>query len=79
MSKVQKEVLEGEVLTSKKSSTAGKFIGGATALALATASQAAVTAPDFTGPIADVGILLGAMLGFGAIVWGGRKLLGFIG
>lgn len=79
MSKVQKELLEGEVLTSKKSSTVGKFIGGATALALATASQAAVTAPDFTSNVADLAILLTAMVGFGAVVWGARKLLGFAG
>lgn len=55
-----------------------KIVVGASALVLATASQAAITAPDFTAPIADVAILLGAMLGFGAIVWGSRKLLGFI-
>jgi hypothetical protein len=51
---------------------------GAGASVLVTNASAAITAPDFSGPIADVGILLGAMIAFGAIVWGSRKLLGFI-
>lgn len=51
----------------------------ATGAVVTTAVQAApITAPDFSEPMANVGILLVAMLGFGAIVWGSRKLLGFI-
>lgn len=56
-----------------------KVVTGGTSLVLATASQAAVTAPTFTDNIADLGIILGAMIGFGATVWGARKLLGFAG
>ena len=52
-------------------------LGGA--VLATTQAQAALTAPDFTNNIADVGILLGAMIGFGAFVWGARKLLGFAG
>jgi len=52
---------------------------GVGAGALATNASAAISAPDFSGPIADVAILLGAMIAFGAVVWGGRKLLNFIG
>lgn len=57
-----------------------KVVASGTSLALATASQAAdLTPPDFAQNITDLGILLGAMIGFGAVVWGGRKLLGFAG
>ncbi|WP_294966959.1 hypothetical protein [Sulfurimonas sp.] len=48
-------------------------------VAVGTLAQAApITAPDFSDPIANVAILLGSMLGAGAVFWGGRKLLGFI-
>ena len=63
----------------KKHIANNKIALGASALLATTASQAAVTAPDFTTNITDVGILLGAMIGFGAFVWGARKLLGFTG
>lgn len=61
----------------KKSIVQNKVAVGASALIMTTASQAAVTAPDFTSNGADLAILLTAMVGFGAIVWGARKLLGF--
>lgn len=50
-------------------------VGGA--VLASTQAQAAITAPDFSSNLADVGILLTAMVGFGAFVWGARKLLGF--
>ena len=55
----------------------GKIAAAASAVILTTSAQAAITAPDFTSNISDVGILLTAMVGFGAFVWGARKLLGF--
>jgi hypothetical protein len=59
-----------------QSKVGATVLGGA--IVATQASAAPITAPDFTEPIANVAILLGSMLGFGAIVWGGRKLLGFI-
>ena len=56
-----------------------KVAVGAGVLLTSVASQAAVTAPDFTDSINDLGVVLGAAIGFSAVVWGGRKLLGFIG
>jgi hypothetical protein len=54
-------------------------IGSAT-VALGTAqAQAAITPPDFTSNITDLGILLIAMVGFGGLVWGARKLSNFAG
>ena len=61
----------------KKAIAQNKIVVGASALIVTTASQAAVTAPDFTTNITDLGVLLTAMVGFGAVVWGARKLLGF--
>lgn len=62
----------------KLSHSKAVIVAGSTGV-IATASQAAaITAPDFSEPMANVGILLVAMLGFGAIVWGSRKLLSFI-
>lgn len=52
-------------------------LGAAGTAVMTTASQAAVAAPDFSSNEADLVIILGAMIGFGAIVWGARKLLGF--
>ncbi|MFT7002815.1 MAG: hypothetical protein ACJAWW_000148 [Sulfurimonas sp.] len=59
-----------------QSKVGATVLGGA--MVATQASADAIVAPDFTEPIANVAILLGSMLGFGAIVWGGRKLLGFI-
>ena len=56
----------------------GKIVAVGSAILFTTSANAAITAPDFTTPIADIGILLGAMLGFGAIAWGSRKLLNFM-
>jgi len=61
----------------KKAIAQNKIVVGASALLVTTASQAAVAAPDFTTNISDLAIILGAMIGFGAIVWGARRLLGF--
>lgn len=58
----------------------GKVTLGALGTVLATAqAQAAITAPDFTSNIADLAIILAAAIGFGALIWGARKLLNFIG
>lgn len=53
------------------------LVGSFLSSVLAVASQAAVVAPDFTSNIADLAIILGSMIGFGAVVWGARRLLGF--
>lgn len=53
-------------------------LGAIGVVVLSTASQAAsITAPDFSESVTNIGVLLGAMVGFGAVVWGARKLLGF--
>ena len=56
----------------------GKIVAAGSALLATTASQAAITAPDFTTNMTDLGVLLVAGVGFGAFVWGARKLLGFM-
>lgn len=57
----------------------GKIVAAGTALVMATASQAAVTVPDFTANQTDLTTVLGGMIGFGAFVWGARKLSNFVG
>ncbi len=61
----------------KKHLAQNKIALAAGSLVATTASQAAVTAPDFSSNVTDLGVILGAMIGFGAVVWGARKLLGF--
>lgn len=57
----------------------GKIAVGASALIMTTASQAGtITAPDFSDPIANITLVLGAMLGVAALAWGARKLLSFL-
>ncbi len=55
-----------------------KLVVAAGSLVIASASQAAITAPDFSGNQTDLMLVFGAMLGFAAIVWGARKLLSFV-
>ena len=58
----------------------GKIVAVGSAVLVGASLQAApITAPSFASNITDVGVLLGAMIGFGAFVWGARKLLGFAG
>lgn len=57
----------------------GKVVTVGSALMIgATQAQAAITAPDFSDPIANIAILLGAGVAFGALIWGSRKLLSFL-
>ncbi|WP_324170985.1 hypothetical protein [Sulfurimonas sp.] len=58
-----------------------KVATGVTGVALASTQSFALTSTDinFGTTEADIGLVLIAMIGIGAVVWGGRKLLGFFG
>ena len=62
-----------------KGFSVSKLGAGIGATVMAVASQAAIEKPDFASNVTDLGVILGAAIGFAAVVWGGRKLLSFIG
>ena len=65
----------------KKHMAQNKVATAVVGSALLSTQSFALTATDidFGTTQADIGLVLIAMIGIGAVVWGGRKLLGFFG
>jgi len=64
-----------------KKFTLGKVISGSAVALLAMGTNSfALTAADidFTGPVADIGIILVALIGLGVAVKGARKVIGMM-
>jgi hypothetical protein len=68
-----------EMLSGLKAKKNLVVAGATVVLGTAQAQAAAITPPDFTSNVTDLGILLIAMVGLGGLVWGARKLSNFAG